>query len=375
MNFKPIHALGLMSGTSMDGVDVAHLITNGENHIAFGATSFLPYSDTDRSLLRAAIQAAKGLTSRTARPHPIVEAENLIDQRHIEAVRAFRAANPDAQIDLVGYHGQTILHRPEQRLTVQIGRGQVLADALQIPVIYDMRAADVAAGGQGAPLVPVFHRALVQAAGLGQNIALLNIGGVANITYLQTPDADPMACDIGPGNALLDDLMLQRTGVAMDKDGSTAATGTINEMVLAQYLGDSFFELPAPKSLDRNAFDVNMVEDLTTQDAAATLTAFTAQSIAKLLPHLPGRLSELIICGGGVRNPTLIQFIRDALQCTVSTAEKYGWSADALEAQAFAYLAVRSLRGLDLTFPNTTGVAKAMSGGVLARPADSQTSV
>ncbi len=353
----------------MDGVDVARLITNGENHIVFGPTGFHPYSDADRLLLRAAIQVAKGLTSRTARPHIIAEAEDLIDQRHIEAVYAFRAANPNAQIDLIGYHGQTILHRPDQLLTVQIGRGQRLADALNIAVVYDMRADDVAAGGQGAPLVPVFHRALVQAAGLGQNIALLNIGGVANITYLQMPDAEPVACDTGPGNALLDDLMLQRTGFAMDKDGVMAASGTINESVLAQYLGDSFFELPPPKSLDRNAFDASMVEDLTTADAAATLTAFTARSIAKLLPHLPGRLSELIVCGGGARNPTLIQFIQDAVQCTVSTAEKYGWSADALEAQAFAYLAVRSLRGLDLTFPSTTGVAKAMSGGVMVRPA------
>ena len=356
----------------MDGVDVAQLMTDGESQITFGPAFFLPYSDTDRSLLRAAIHAAKGLASRTARPSIVAEAENLIDQRHIEAVRAFQTANPGTQIDLIGFHGQTILHRPEQRLTVQIGRGQRLADALNVPVVYDMRASDVAAGGQGAPLVPVFHRALVQAAGLGPNIALLNIGGVANITYLQTPDAEPLACDTGPGNALLDDVMLSRTGVAMDKDGQTAASGAVNEAVLAQYLGDSFFELPAPKSLDRNAFDANMVEDLTTPDAAATLTAFTARSIAKLLPHLPGRLSELIICGGGARNPTLIQFIRDALQCTVSTAEKYGWSGDALEAQAFAYLAVRSLRGLDLTFPMTTGVKLAMSGGVLAKPAASQ---
>lgn len=368
MSFKPLHALGLMSGTSMDGVDVAHLTTDGEGSIAFGPTHFLPYSDADRTLLRAALEAAKTLTDRAARPSVIAEAESLIDQRHIEAVLAFRAAHPAVQIDLIGYHGQTVLHRPATRLTVQIGRGQALADALHIPVVFDMRAADVAAGGQGAPLVPVFHRVLIQSAKLGDNIALLNIGGVANITFLANGEAEPIACDTGPGNALLDDLMLKRTGAAMDKNGETAARGAVNHGILAQYLGESFFELPAPKSLDRNAFDASMVEDLTTPDAAATLTAFTSGAVAKLTAHLPAKIAELIICGGGARNPTMIQCLKNDLQCTVSTSEKYGWSSDAMEAQAFAYLAVRSLRGLDLTFPQTTGVAKAMTGGALVKP-------
>ncbi len=352
----------------MDGVDVAHLVSDGESAIVQGPSSFSPYSDADREVLRAAIQAARTLDDRMLRPGIIAQAEALIDQRHIEAVNAFRRENPDIRIELIGYHGQTILHRPEKHLTVQIGRGQVLADELKIPVIYDMRAADVAAGGQGAPLVPVFHRALVQNAGLSGAIAVLNIGGVANITYLQTPQSEPIACDTGPGNALLDDLMLRRTGVAMDKNGAAAAQGRVNQAILAQYLGDSFFELPAPKSLDRNAFDVSMVEDLATHDAAATLTAFTSGAVAKLLMHLPEKPGEVIVCGGGARNPTLIQSLRKDLHCAVFTAEKYGWSSDAMEAQAFAYLAVRALHGLTLTFPTTTGAPHPMSGGVMAEP-------
>jgi len=370
----PILALGLMSGTSMDGVDVALLETNGETVTAFGPTSFLPYSDDDRALLRAALVEAKNLTDRTARPGALAQAEALTDQRHIEAVCAFRAAFPQVKFDLIGFHGQTVIHRPERRLTVQIGRGQVLADALDVPVVFDMRAADVAAGGQGAPLVPVYHQALMRAANLGHKTALLNIGGVANITYLATPDAEPVACDTGPGNALLDDLMLERTGVAMDKDGATAARGKVHTEILEKALRESFFELPAPKSLDRNAFSKNMVNGLSTEDAAATLTAFTAAAVARFAhQHVESfsqleSLSQLIVCGGGARNPTMIQSLKNMLHCPVLTAESFGWSSDAMEAQAFAFLAVRALRQLPLTFPKTTGCPAPLCGGRLAKP-------
>eukprot|EP01037_Dinobryon_pediforme_P011632 gene11632-11727_t len=334
-----------MSGTSMDGVDVAWIKTDGEACIAFGPNSHLPYSAEDKNLLRMALAEARTLNQRDARPDILAAAEALIDQRHIEAVEAFRAAYPNHKFELIGYHGQTVLHRPQARLTVQLGRGQVLADALNCLVVFDMRAADVAAGGQGAPLVPVYHRALASAAKLKFPAALLNIGGVANITYLQNATVEPLACDTGPGNALLDDLMLQRTGVAMDEDGKTAALGQVHQAILAQMLDESFFEVPPPKSLDRNDFSRNPVEGLSLEDAAATLTAFTSGAVKRLLRFLPESISELVVCGGGAYNPTLIQYLEKDLQCIVKNAEFYGWSSDALEAQAFAYLAVRSMKG------------------------------
>ena len=368
-----LRSIGLMSGTSMDGVDVALIETDGDRTVVFGPTGFQPYDDADRALLRAALAEAAGLDERGARPSAVAAAEKMVTLRHAEAVEAFLAANAirATDVDLVGFHGQTVLHRPKQRLTIQIGDGAALADRLGISVVYDFRAADVAAGGEGAPVVPVFHRALVEAAGesgrLPGPLALLNIGGVANVTYVDD-GRDPIACDTGPGNALIDDLMLARTGQPIDRHGHTAARGRVDEAILAGLLDDSFFEVPPPKSLDRNNFSSAAVADLSLEDAAATLTAFTAASVGKLLPHLPSPPRTLIVCGGGGRNPILVRELAQRLPCKVTTADVCGWSGDAMEAQAFAYLAARSALGLPLTFPTTTGVPYPMTGGIVAKP-------
>jgi anhydro-N-acetylmuramic acid kinase len=360
--------IGLMSGTSMDGVDIALIETDGEKHVVFGPTGFAPYSDDDRILLRAALAEAVGIEDRAARPGAVAAAEAMVTVRHAEAVEAFLAGNALSaeKVDLVGFHGQTVLHRPKQRLTVQIGDGAALARRLGVSVVHDFRAADVAAGGQGAPVVPVFHRALVEASSLPGPLALLNIGGVANVTYVDD-GLDPIACDTGPGNALLDDLMLARTGEPIDRHGHTAARGRVDEAALARLLDDSFFELPPPKSLDRNNFSTVAVDRLSLEDAASTLTAFTAASVAKLLTHLPRSPATLIVCGGGARNPILVRELVQRLPCRVTTADLCGWSADAMEAQAFAYLAARSVLGLPLTFPTTTGAPCPLTGGVLAK--------
>jgi anhydro-N-acetylmuramic acid kinase len=362
-----VRAIGLMSGTSMDGIDVAMIETDGASCIAFGATGFVPYSDADRALLRAALADAAALQYRTARSAVLAAAEAMVTERHGEAVEHFlaEAGLVRSSIHIVGFHGQTVVHRPKLRLTVQIGDGVVLARRLALPVVYDFRAADISAGGEGAPLAPAFHRALVAAAGIRDPVALLNIGGVANVTLVPSADAAPTACDTGPGNALLDDLMLARTGNPIDRDGSTAAQGSVDEAALGALLRHPYFDLPAPKSLDRNAFSRAGVEHLPTADAAATLTAFTAASVARIVPHLPTQPRQLIVCGGGARNKTLMVQLRRRLQFPVTTAQTYGWSADALEAQAFGYLAVRALRGLPLTFPTTTGVSQPTTGGVL----------
>lgn len=366
-------AIGLMSGTSMDGVDLALVETDGDRVVNFGATSSQPYSDADRALLRAALDEAAGFDSRDGRTGAVAEAEQMVTARHAEAVENFlREKGLSARdIHLVGFHGQTVLHRPKQRLTIQIGDGAGLAKRLGIAVVYDFRAADVAAGGEGAPIVPVFHRALVEAGGkdgkLPGPLALLNIGGVANVTYVDD-GCDPIACDTGPGNALLDDLMLARTGQPIDRHGHTAARGRVDEAALARLLDDPFFELKPPKSLDRNNFSRAAVEHLELEDAAATLTAFTAASVGRLIALLPKPVKSLIVCGGGARNPILVRELAQRLPCRVTTADACGWSGDAMEAQAFAYLAVRAKRGLPYTYPTTTGVPRPMTGGVLVEP-------
>ncbi len=364
-----VSALGLMSGTSLDGVDVALIETDGETVARFGPTGYRPYSDAERNLLRAALAAAVSNTDRLARPGILADAEALVTAAHAEAVEAFLAARAIARetIGVVGFHGQTVLHRPEARLTVQIGDGPALAARLGLPVVYDLRAADMAAGGQGAPLVPAFHRALVAALDRPRPVVVLNIGGVANVTYAD--DDILIACDTGPGNALIDDFMLARTGVARDVDGTTAAEGRADKAFVAGVLAQPFFAAPPPKSLDRNDFARIVLPELSLADGAATLTALTAASIAAIVRHLPEPPRSWIAAGGGARNPTLMRMLAAALQpASLETADAVGWSADAVEAQAFGYLAVRSLKGLPITFPGTTGVAKPMQGGVLVRP-------
>jgi anhydro-N-acetylmuramic acid kinase len=364
-----VRAIGLMSGTSMDGIDVALIDTNGADVIRFGPTASVPYAEADRALLRAALTDAVALTDRASRPGALADAEQRITALHTEAVEAFLTEHlvDRRSVDVVGFHGQTVLHRPERRLTVQIGDVEVLAQRIDCSVVGDLRAADVAAGGQGAPLVPVFHEALVLAAGLHRPVLVINLGGVANITFVPA-SGDPLACDTGPGNALIDDLMLERTGAAFDRNGETARAGRVDNTVLSELMQHPFFAAALPKSLDRNAFSRGAVAALGTADAAATLTAFTAASLAAVLDHLPQLPASAVVCGGGARNPALMQALAERLPCPIVPADSLGWQADMIEAQAFAYLAVRSLQGRPLTFPTTTGVPTAMTGGRLVQP-------
>lgn len=360
--------VGLMSGTSMDGVDAALIATDGVEVEAFGPTAFRAYAPDERVVLRAALAAATRLTDRTARPGVIADAERIVTDAHAEAVEALLAREDvDAgRVGLVGFHGQTLFHAPARGLTIQIGDGAALSRRLGIPVVYDFRAADVAAGGQGAPFVPVFHGALVRAAGLKGDVVVVNIGGVANLTRIAA-DGSISAFDTGPGNALIDDLVSERTGEAMDRDGRLSLAGTVQLQTLAELMDDPWFDLPPPKSLDRDAFSRAPVARLSTADAAATLAAFTAESIARAVA-LAGGADQIIVCGGGAHNPAILRLLARATAATISTADEHGWSADFMEAQAFAYLAARSCAGLPLSFPQTTGVSVAMRGGVLAEP-------
>jgi anhydro-N-acetylmuramic acid kinase len=363
-------AIGLMSGTSLDGVDVALIETDGRRVRAFGPSGYRPYTDKERSLLRQALTEAVNLPQRDARPGILREAERAVTVAHAEAVAAFTAQNriSSGDVDIVGFHGQTVLHRPEQKMTVQIGDAAALAKAIHIPVMHDFRAADVAAGGQGAPFVPVYHRALAQSLDREGPMVVVNIGGVSNITYIDGADT-LIACDTGPGNALLDDFMLRTMSKPFDCDGRTAAQGAVNIAWIIRAMEHPFFALPPPKSLDRNDFASLKLPPMSPADGAATLTALTAEAIARIVPLLPKEPRSWIVAGGGARNLTLLRMLRERLApATVEPADALGWSADAIEAQAFGFLAARGLKGLPLSYPATTGVPIPMTGGVIARP-------
>jgi anhydro-N-acetylmuramic acid kinase len=358
-----------MSGTSMDGIDLALIETDGEEHVRRLAAASVAYPEPFRARLRLALAEATALTRRTERPGSLADMERELTERHAEVALRFigdRMLQP-AAIDVIGFHGQTVLHRPDRRLTVQLGDGRLLAQTTGIDVVHDLRAADCAAGGQGAPLVPVYHRAL--AAKVGERpVAFLNIGGVANVTWVGA-DGGLIAFDTGPGNALIDDWMLRQRGLARDQDGAAAAAGTVDARVLQAYLMHPFFAKPVPKSLDRNAFPPELAEGLALEDGAATLTAFTAEAVARARAHMPAEPALWVVCGGGRRNRTLMAMIAARVESAVVPAEALGLDGDTLEAEAWAYLAVRSLAGLPLTFPGTTGVAEPTTGGVLVRAA------
>jgi anhydro-N-acetylmuramic acid kinase len=364
---KMMRAIGLMSGTSMDGIDVALIETDGEDNLTRGPALTVSYDESFRSALKRAIAEARNLADRTDRPGCLAEVERELTERHAAAVGQFLAQRglEPADIDVAGFHGHTVWHAPEQRVTVQLGDGALLARRTGIDVVYDLRAADAAAGGEGAPLAPVYHRAL--AARLPQRpIAVLNIGGVANVTWIGRA-GELLAFDTGPGNAMIDDWMQRHRGLPRDEDGALAASGRVHDDYVTQYLRHSYFGEPPPKSLDRNAFLLELVDGLSPEDGAATLTAFTAASIAGARAHFPEQPQLWVISGGGRRNKTLMAMIAGLVEAAVAPAEAAGMDGDAVEAEAWAYLAVRSLEGLPITFPGTTGAPRPLTGGVLAK--------
>ena len=346
------HALGLMSGTSLDGIDAAMIETDGQERVIPGPSLTIPYRETFRERLRSVLGGVG----------PVAEVEGELTRFHADAAEQFLERNPATGIDIVGFHGHTILHRPDERRTWQLGNGALLARLLGVDIVADFRSADVAAGGEGAPLAPLFHAAL--AATLPKPLAILNIGGVANVTWIGE-GGQILAFDTGPGNALIDDWVRQRTGAAADIDGAFARAGGASTAYIARFLTLPFFGLPPPKSLDRDDFRAIEPEGLSLEDGAATLTEMTAAAVAAAIRYFPQPPLEWLVCGGGRRNPVLMEALRRRLGASVRPVEQVGWDGDALEAQAFAYLAVRSVRGLPLSLPSTTGVPRPISGGRL----------
>lgn len=363
-------ALGLMSGTSLDGVDIAVLHSDGARHIQPGPDGFYPYDTTTKQALRNVLDSAADLPTAVLAdmalwPDALIAADNLVTQAHYAAIDDFLSRH-DGPVDLIGFHGQTIIHRPEEGFTLQIGDGQALAQLTGRPVVARFRHADMAAGGQGAPLAPLFHAALLDDAG-DDACAVVNLGGVANLTYIGQQD-EISAFDCGPANALIDDWVMQKTGQAYDADGALAARGMVDEEVVTKLMAHSYFAAPPPKSLDRLSFSAAPVAGLSAEDGAATLTAFTAAGLAAAMSHCPQPPKRLILCGGGRHNATMRAMIAARCGVEVVDCDALGWRGDALEAQLFAWLAIRSLYGLPLSLPETTGVHAPISGGDLFRP-------
>jgi anhydro-N-acetylmuramic acid kinase len=346
-----------MSGTSMDGIDAALLKSDGSGAVSPGPFASFPYDPDFRERLRRLLGGG----------HPVELVERELTLLHGDAMDALLSRNDidRAQVALVGFHGQTILHAPAERRTWQIGDGALLARQTGLDVVADFRSRDVAEGGEGAPLAPLYHGAL--AADLERPLAVLNLGGVANVTWIGEEDGEILAFDTGPGNALIDDWILQHTGDPYDRGGALAAQGQVEETAVAHLMANPYFARLPPKSLDRDAFDTAPLAELPTDHGAATLTAFTVAAVAAARAHFPAPALHWLVTGGGRRNRTLMALLAERLAAPLAPVEDHGWNGDALEAQAFAYLAIRSVLGLPLTLPTTTGVATPTTGGVLHR--------
>ncbi|MEO0750973.1 MAG: anhydro-N-acetylmuramic acid kinase [Pseudomonadota bacterium] len=355
-------ALGAMSGTSLDGVDAAMIETDGERIFEFGEHAYRGYSDTERATLRAAL----------GRWHDddIAAAQEVVEAAHLAVLQGF------AGVDLIGFHGQTLAHDPGGRGTHQVGNGAALAHALQRPVVWDFRSADMELGGEGAPLAPFYHFACAKWMRADAPLAFLNLGGVGNITWMDPrkdraeEDGALLAFDTGPASAPMNDVMTIRRGMPFDRDGALARQGEVAQGALELFLDDPYFSRMPPKSLDRDAFAdmIGLVRELDDADAVATLTGMSAAAVLRAMEHCPTPPARVLVTGGGRHNPVLMEMIAAALDCPVDPVEEAGLNGDMLEAQAFGYLAVRVARGLPTSCPSTTGVRAAVSGGILSAP-------
>jgi anhydro-N-acetylmuramic acid kinase len=351
-----------MSGTSLDGVDAAVVDTDGHRIFGFGDTAYRPYSDDERAVLRAALGQWTG--------DAVVAAARVVDAAHQDVLAGFDG------IDLIGFHGQTLAHAPRLQGTLQVGDGSALAEHLNVPVVWDFRSTDVEMGGEGAPLAPFFHFACAKWINASAPVAFVNLGGVGNLTYVDPSFDAPqdagalLAFDTGPANAPVNDLMQARLGVPYDADGATAAKGQVEQGALELFLAEPYFSRMPPKSLDRNDFSemITLVNELSDPDAAATLTAMCAAGVMQAMQHCPSPPARVLVTGGGRHNPVLMEMLNVSLDCPAVPVEEVGLNGDMLEAQAFAYLAVRVARGLPTSCPGTTGVRAAVGGGTISAP-------
>ncbi|MEM7291482.1 MAG: anhydro-N-acetylmuramic acid kinase [Pseudomonadota bacterium] len=364
-----------MSGTSMDGIDLAVVRTDGVGEVFRQLPATMkPYPQDLRNAIADALEEAKAIRDRSDRPDSLRDVELAITKCHFELVREFLAEHNEAlpKVDVIGFHGQTVLHRPQEAITVQLGDGARLAAATGIPVISDMRANDMAHGGQGAPLAPAYHSAIATASKdvlASGPVVFVNLGGISNITYVKGDDL--IAFDTGPSNALIDQWMQLHFDAGYDAGGKQAQKGSIQREIINPYFELSFFSKPLPKSLDRLDFELPLAHRFDPVDVLRSLTRLTSEAVMKAQAHLPEKPKAWILCGGGRHNQCIVADMRELAGengARVLVAEDIGLRGDLIEAEAWAYLAVRSLKGLPLTFPGTTGCSKPVSGGILHNP-------
>lgn len=368
-----MRVLGFMTGTSLDAVDMAILETDGRAIQGFGPAGERKLTDETRNVVLEATRQALALPRGAAEPAIFRHTAAMIAEEHYAAAEAFLLSHglswPD--IDLIGMHGQTVFHeRPKDGnagRTIQLGDGELLARLTGRPVAFDFRTADVAAGGEGAPLAPIYHLARARASGLSAPLAVLNIGGVANVTFWSGGE-DLVAFDTGPGNGMIDLLVQARGAGRFDEGGKYASVGRVDEGVVSALLAHPYFQAAPPKSLDRYDFSLEPLASLKLEDAAATLVAFMAEGVKLAFEAVGQTPTEVIVCGGGRHNPEIMKALVGRLPMPVRTAEAHGWRGDSIEAEAFAFLAARTFHGLPISFPGTTGVAKSMTGGRIVRP-------
>ena len=387
-------SVGLMTGTALDGdVDVALLRSDGRRVLELGPWALVRYPDGVRAALANAVAAARRWAFDGPEPPELALAERILTVAQTDAVRQVldeHGIDPE-DVATVGFHGQTVLHRAptpgRPGRTRQLGDGAAMARALGIDVVHDFRSDDVAHGGHGAPLAPLYHRALLERIDAPPGTVFLNLGGVANLTCVTgrggeesgdgTEDGDGdariddgrdlIAFDTGPANGPVDDWMAARTSEPMDRDGRAARSGRVDETRLADWLAHPYLSAPWPKSLDRFDFGAGLADGLSTADGAATLTAFAAASVARGLALLPAPTRAIVVAGGGRRNPAMMDALRVRTGAVVHDADALGLRGDAVEAECFAHLAERTRRGLPISFPNTTGAPRPLVGGTLSR--------
>lgn len=374
MDTTPRWSIGLMTGTVLDGnIDVALIKTDGERIEEFGQYVLAPYKPGTVEMLHRTLQEALHWQFEGPEPALFAEAEQALTEEQTAAVATLvsDAGLSPKDIGAIGFHGQTVLHRPPvngvQGQTRQLGDGALMARLLGITVVNDFRSADMQAGGQGAPLSAVYHRALLGALECNGNSAVLNLGGVSNLTWWDGQD-QLVAFDTGPANAPINDFIRQHGLGNMDRDGACARAGVVDETALANALTHPYLSAPYPKSLDRFDFTAQLADGMSVANGAALLTAFSAAAVGKALDLLPQRPQRLIVCGGGRRNPSLMAALSARTGARVELAEQVGWRGDAIEAECFGFLAMRVLRELPCSFPGTTGAAGPVRGGVIHTP-------
>ena len=364
-------AIGLMSGTSLDGIDAAFVRSDGEIVKPWGEPYHMSYNAEQKEQLKAGLLEAKKEAKPSTSNSLINKLELELTDLHAQAVFNILEQNGlnNNDIDVIGFHGQTLLHGPDEGWTWQIGDGELLAKKLEIPVVNDLRRYDVEHGGQGAPMVPVYHQSIVKEKAKGFPVALINIGGVANITWIGGPDvSDLVAFDTGPGNAMLDDFIRKNSEYTCDIDGTISAKGKINKTLVNDWMKNRYFSELPPKSLDRNDFNVCEVDSLSLEDGAATLCSFTVASIKAGSIICPAKAKHWYVCGGGAHNPTIMKMLKKELKGEVSSVNTLGIDGDFVEAEAFAYMAIRRLYNLPITFPGTTGISTPSTGGIINNP-------